>query len=62
MDGHVVDHGSRFRTERVPRNTPRERGKPVVVRDAHDDPLDDVGMSQDADIHERGAPLVDALE
>ena len=62
MDGHVVDRGSRFGAERVPRNTPRERGKPVVVRDAHDDPLDDVGMSQDTDIHERGAPRVDALE
>ena len=49
MDGHVVDHGSSFGAERVPRNTPRERGKPVVVRDAHDDPLDDVGMSQDAE-------------
>ena len=34
----------------------------MVVRDAHDDPLDDVGMSQDTDIHERGAPSVDALE
>ena len=34
----------------------------MVVRDARDDPLDDVGISQDADIHERGAPLVDALE
>ena len=62
MDGHVVDHGSSFCAERVPRNTPRERGKPVVVRDAHDDTLDDVGISQDADIHERGAPTVDTLE
>ena len=34
----------------------------MVVRDAHDDPLDDVSMSQDTDIHERGAPSVDALE
>ena len=62
MDGHVVDRGSRFGTECVPRNTPRERGKPVVVRDAHDDPLDDVGVSQDTDVHERTAPHVDALE
>ena len=48
MDGHVVDRGSRFGSERVPRNMPRERGKPVVVRDAHDDQLDDVCISQDA--------------
>ena len=34
----------------------------MVVRDAHDDPLDDIGVSQDADIHERSAPRVDALE
>ena len=40
----------------------RKRGKAVVVRDAHDDPLDDIGVSEDADVHERGAPRVDALE
>ena len=34
----------------------------MVVRDAHDDPLDDINMSKDADIHERSAPRVDALE
>ena len=61
-NGHVVDRGPRSGAERVPRNTARERGKSVVVRDANDDPLDDIGVSQDADIHERSAPRVDALE
>ena len=32
------------------------------LRDAHDDPLDDIGVSQDADIHERSTPRGDALE
>ena len=62
VNGHVVDRGPRFGAERVPRNTARERRKSVVVRDAHDDPLDDIGVSQDADIHERSAPRVGALE
>ena len=34
----------------------------MAVRDAHDDPLDDIGVSQDTDVHERSAPRVDALE
>ena len=62
MNDIVEDRGPRSGAERVPRNTARERGKTVVVRDAHDDPLDDIGVSQDADIHERSAPRVDALE
>ena len=36
--------------------------KLAVVRDAHDNPLDDIGVSQDTDVHERSAPVVDALE
>ena len=62
MAGDVVDRGARFCAERVPRNAGRKRGKAVVVRDAHDDPLDDIGVSEDADVHERSAPRVDALE
>ena len=34
----------------------------MAVRDAHDNPLDDIGVSQDTDVHERSAPVVDALE
>ena len=58
--GIVMD--PRFGAEPVPWNTAREGGKLVVVRDAHDDPLDNVGISQDTDIHERTEPSVDALE
>ena len=58
----AADRCPRFCAERVPRNAGRKRGKAVVVRDAHDDPLDDVGVSEDADVHERSAPRVDALE
>ena len=32
------------------------------MRGANDDPLDDIGMSRDMDIHERTAHFVDELE
>ena len=34
----------------------------MAVRDAHDDPLDHISVSQDTDVHERSAPSVDTLE
>ena len=34
----------------------------MVVRDAHDDPLDHIGVSQDTDVHECSASSVDTLE
>ena len=54
--------GSSFPVKCVSGNAERKCRKSVVVRDAHDDPLDDVRVSQDTDVHERSAPHVDALE
>ena len=62
LDDHVVYQRLRVCVERVPGIMAGERGKVVVVRDTHDNPLDDIGVSQDTDVHERGAPRVDAHE
>ena len=59
---HQVDFGEPDVGRRLVARPRRERGEVVGVGDAHEDPLDDVDVGEDADVEEGGAGGIDALE
>ena len=62
LQNHVPDRSDAFSTERVARETRRERREVVGVRDTNEDPLDAVNALENPNVEERGAVGIDTPE